>query len=73
MFKKSFVLELKDSLKYPSYEIICNIIEAYCIENNELLKWQNKNEPVSFYIDNILYVVEIHMIRGGYELLCKEK
>lgn len=73
MFKKSFILELEYSLKYPSIETICNMVEKYCKENNELLKWENKNEPISFYIDDVLYGVEIHMMRGGYELLCKEK
>lgn len=72
MFKKSFIIEIDDSLKYPNAETICNLVEKYAVKNNEILKWESKEEIIKFYLSNVLYEVKIHMIRGGYEILCKE-
>lgn len=73
MFHKSFTLELQDSLSYPSAETICDAVARYAADGKENLEWVSREKPVSFYLDKILYIVSVPMLRGGYYLLCEAK
>lgn len=67
-FRKTFDIELDDALTYPSAKTICEIISKE--ESN--VEFINKEKPVSFKIEDVVYEVEIKMARGGYILHCKE-
>ena len=73
MFRKSFQIELEDSLTYPSARIICEAVESYAAGRKERLRVVSREMPVSFYLDQDLYEVKIIMIRGGYELSCRKR
>ena len=64
LFRKTFVVELKDSLQYT----ICDTI----LKQESNVEFISKEKPVIFKLDNVIYEVEITMARGGYELACKE-
>ena len=66
--RKSFYIDLKDSLKYPSASTICNIIE----NEQKNVEFISKKIPVIFKIEDGIYEVSIEMARGGYYLSCKE-
>ena len=68
LFRKTFVVELKDSLQYPSANTICDTI----VKQESNVEFISKEKPVIFKLDNVIYEVEITMARGGYELACKE-
>ncbi|MEC0901095.1 MULTISPECIES: DUF4318 domain-containing protein [Bacillus] len=74
LFSKSFFIELDDALTYPSGEVITSAIEsyAYAAECNEQLKFESKVKPITFYLEEVLYRVEIKMARGGYYISCSE-
>lgn len=67
-FRKAFVVELKDSLQYPSAQSICDTI----LKQESNIEFISKEKPVIFKLDNVIYEVEITLSRGGYELICKE-
>ncbi|MDU7886764.1 MAG: DUF4318 domain-containing protein [Clostridium perfringens] len=67
-FRKAFVIELKDSLQYPSSQSICDTI----LKQESNVEFISKEKPVIFKLDNVIYEVEIKLARGGYELICKE-
>lgn len=67
-FRKAFVVELKDSLQYPSAQSICDTI----LKQESNVEFISKEKPVIFKLDNVIYEVEIKLARGGYELICKE-
>lgn len=67
-FRKAFVVELKDSLQYPSAQSICDTI----LKQESTVEFISKEKPVIFKLDNVIYEVEITLARGGYELICKE-
>ncbi|EOU1682430.1 DUF4318 domain-containing protein [Clostridium perfringens] len=67
-FRKAFVVELKDSLQYPSSQSICDTI----LKQESNVEFISKEKPVIFKLDNVIYEVEITLSRGGYELICKE-
>ncbi|MFF2176622.1 DUF4318 domain-containing protein [Lysinibacillus sp. NPDC058147] len=69
---KSFIIELDEALIYPSVQSICVAIEKYATESKEQLKFESKIKPITFYLDNTLYRVEIRMARGGYYISCIE-
>ncbi|PFA13223.1 MULTISPECIES: DUF4318 domain-containing protein [Bacillus cereus group] len=69
---KSFFIELDDALTHPSTEIICMAIEAYAAESKEKLEFKSKVKPITFYLENTLYQVDIRMARGGYYISCSE-
>lgn len=68
LLKKSFDLDLKDALNYPSNETICSTIEA----NEPRALFTSKIKPITFTLDDVNYAVEIKIIRGGYGIVCKE-
>jgi len=72
LFSKSFFIELEDALTYPSSEGITSAIEGYAAECNESLKFESKVKPITFYLENVMYSVEIKMARGGYYISCSE-
>ncbi|CAM3915251.1 hypothetical protein BAQ48_03635 [Bacillus luti] len=72
LFSKSFFIELDDALTYPSSEVITSAIKEYAIECNEQLKFESKVKPITFYIKDVMYRVEIKMARGGYYISCSE-
>lgn len=72
MFIKGFHIELEDALSYPSAALICSCIENYAKSSKENLNFISKQKPVTFYLDDISYVAEISMARGGYYIRCKE-
>ncbi|MEM5637612.1 DUF4318 domain-containing protein [Bacillus toyonensis] len=72
LFSKSFFIELDDALTYPSAECIISAIEGYAAECNELLKFESKVKPITFYLDDALFSAEIKMARGGYYISCSE-
>lgn len=72
LFSKSFFIELDDALTYPSAECIISAIEGYATECNELLKFESKVKPITFYLDDALFNAEIKMARGGYYISCSE-
>lgn len=67
-FRKAFVVELKDSLQYPSSQSICDTI----LKQESNVEFISKEKPVIFKLDNVIYEVEITLARGSYELICKE-
>lgn len=67
-FRKSFNIDLEDSLTYPSGKTICDIIE----KEQKNVEFISKEKPVIFKIDDGIYEVNIEMARGGYYLSCKE-
>ncbi|MDK0862479.1 DUF4318 domain-containing protein [Clostridium perfringens] len=67
-FRKAFVVELKDSLQYPSAQSICDTI----LKQESNVEFISKEKPVIFKLDNVIYEVEITLARGGYELIFKE-
>ncbi|HEK9103022.1 DUF4318 domain-containing protein [Bacillus pfraonensis] len=69
---KSFFIELDAALIYPSTEIICKAIETYAAESKEKLEFESKVKPITFYLENTLYQVDIRMARGGYYISCTE-
>ncbi|EEL50980.1 DUF4318 domain-containing protein [Bacillus cereus] len=69
---KSFFIELDDALTHSSTEIICMAIEAYAAESKEKLEFKSKVKPITFYLENTLYQVDIRMARGGYYISCSE-
>ncbi len=72
LFSKSFFIELDDALTYPSAEVITSAIKRYAAECNERLKFESKVNPITFYLENVIYRVEIKMARGGYYISCSE-
>ncbi|WP_317400277.1 DUF4318 domain-containing protein, partial [Anaerotruncus colihominis] len=50
MFRKSFQIELEDSLTYPSARIICEAVESYAAGSKERLTFVSREMPVSFYL-----------------------
>jgi hypothetical protein len=72
LFSKSFFIELDDALTYPSAEVIHSAIEGYAAEYNEQLKFESKVKPITFYLKNAMYQIEIKMDRGGYYISCSE-
>lgn len=72
MFKKGFLIDLEDSLSYPSASIICSCIENYAQSTGEELDFVSIQPPISFRLKNKLFTAEISMIRGGYTIHCKE-
>ncbi|MBE7104660.1 DUF4318 domain-containing protein [Bacillus cereus] len=72
LFSKSFFIELDEALTYPSVEVICLAIERYAAECNEQLTFESKVKPIAFYLENVLYHVEIKMACGGYYISCSE-
>ncbi|MGN4443988.1 DUF4318 domain-containing protein [Bacillus cereus group sp. MYBK79-1] len=72
LFSKSFFIELDDALTYPSSEVITTAIERYAAECNERLQFESKVKPITFYLENVMYSVEIKMARGGYYISCSE-
>jgi hypothetical protein len=71
--KKSFLVDLDDSLTYPSAQTICNAIEKYCISSKEKCQFVRTEKPVTFYLEDKLFSAEITMARGGYMIKCLEK
>ncbi|NMF07189.1 DUF4318 domain-containing protein [Clostridium beijerinckii] len=71
--KKSFLVDLDDSLTYPSAQTICNAIEKYCISSKEKCQFVSTQNPVTFYLEDKLFSAEITMARGGYMIKCLEK
>ncbi|GAB6565047.1 DUF4318 domain-containing protein [Bacillus mobilis] len=72
LFSKSFFIELDDALTYPSAEVITSAIERYASECNEKLKFESEVKPITFYLEDVMYSVEIKMARGGYYISCSE-
>jgi hypothetical protein len=72
MLKKGFYIDLEDSLTYPSTKLICSGIENYAISTGEKLDFVSTQKTITFYLDDVLYVAEISMLRGGYSIHCKE-
>lgn len=68
LLKKSFDLDLEDALNYPSNDTICNTIQA----KEPRIVFTSKIKPITFTLDDIHYVVEIKIVRGGYGIVCKE-
>lgn len=66
MFRKSFDVDLENSIEYPSSEVIC---ETILNEKGEV-EFISRETPVSFKMGNIIYEVEVRMARGGYMLVC---
>lgn len=67
-FRKSFDIDLKDSLTYPSGKIICDSI----LREQKNAEFISKEKPVIFKIEDGIYEVDIKMARGGYYLSCRE-
>ncbi|MEW9503115.1 DUF4318 domain-containing protein [Jeotgalibacillus marinus] len=72
LLKKNFFIELDEALTYPSVQFICEAIEKYAAESKEQLRFESKVKPITFYLDNALYRVEIRMAQGGYYISCDE-
>ena len=70
--KKGFLIELDESLTYPSAGEICQAIEKDSAQSGQVLEFVSNEKPVTFYLNGILYSTEIRMARGGYILYCKE-
>ena len=71
-FKKSFNVDYDNSLTYPSSQTICNAIEKYCEDSKEKCQFVSTNEPVTFYLEDKLFVAIVSMARGGYNIRCRE-
>lgn len=67
-FRKTFNVDLKDSLQYPSSNTICDAI----LKEQNNVEFISKEKPVTFKLDNVVYEAEVTMARGGYQLTCKE-
>ena len=67
-FRKSFDIELEDSLTYPSAKKVCDAIE----KEQKNVEFISKEKPVIFKIEDGTYEVVIKMARGGYILICRE-
>lgn len=67
-FRKTFNVDLKDSLQYPSANTICDTI----LKEEIKVEFISKEKPVTFKLENVVYEVEVTMARGGYQLTCKE-
>ncbi|WP_024295059.1 DUF4318 domain-containing protein [Lacrimispora indolis] len=72
MFKKGFHIDLEESLTYPSTKVICSCIEKYAKSTGEKLVFINTQKPITFHLNDIPYIAEVSMIRGGYYIHCKE-
>ena len=70
--KKTFMLDLQDSLTYPSAETICAAVETYAREGKEELTFVSREKPVTFLLSGAVWRVDIGMIRGGYTLYCRQ-
>ncbi len=71
-FKKSFLVDYDDSLTYPSSQTICKTIEKYCLSLKQKCQFVSTENPVTFYLEDKLYVAIISMARGGYSIRCRE-
>ena len=49
LFRKTFVVELKDSLQYPSANTICDTI----LKQESNVEFISKEKPVIFKLDNM--------------------
>jgi hypothetical protein len=67
-FRKSFYIDLEDSLTYPSAKKICDTI----VKEEKNVEFISKEKPVIFKIEDGIYEVDIKMSRGGYIILCRE-
>ncbi|MBZ0312518.1 hypothetical protein AB2T96_15160 [Clostridium butyricum] len=67
-FRKTFDIELEDSLTYPSAKTICDTI----LKKQSDIEFINTDNPVSFKQLNTIYEIKVEMARGGYILICKE-
>jgi hypothetical protein len=67
-FRKSFYIDLEDSLTYPSAKKICDTI----VIDQKNVEFISKEKPVIFKIEDGIYEVDIKMAGGGYILLCRE-
>lgn len=67
-FRKSFNIDLKDALTYPSAKTICDII----LREQKNVEFISMEKPVIFKIEDGTYEVDIKMERGGYFLSCRE-
>ena len=67
-FRKTFDIELEDSLPYPSGKTICDTI----LKKESDIEFINTDNPVSFKQLNTIYEIKVEMARGGYILICKE-
>lgn len=72
LFFKSFFIELDEVLMYLLLKVIILVIEGYVIECNERLKFESKVKLIIFYLENVMYCVEIKMVCGGYYIFCIE-
>lgn len=72
MLKKGFHIDLEDSLTYPSAKEICSCIENYALSAGEKLDFVSTQKPITFHLNNVLYIADISMLRGGYYIHCKE-
>ncbi|MBL4933644.1 DUF4318 domain-containing protein [Clostridium paridis] len=72
LLNKSFSIELKDALDYPTSEKICEVIEAHCNKSKDKLQFIDKTNPVTFSLDGTKYEAKVNMARGGYYILCTE-
>ena len=72
MLKKGFHIDLQDSLTYPSAKDICSCIENYAISTGEKLDFVSTQKPITFRLNNVPYIADISMVRGGYYIHCKE-
>ncbi|GLC89246.1 DUF4318 domain-containing protein [Lysinibacillus piscis] len=68
---KGFLIELHEALTYPSAKVICEAVEKH-VTDKEFLLFESTEKPVTFYLDDVLYRVEIKLAYGGYILHCKE-
>lgn len=73
LFKKSFLVDLDDSLTFPSAQTIRSAIEKYCMDSNRKPQFVGIEKPVTFYLEDKLFTADISMARGGYILKCIEK
>ncbi|WP_154100494.1 DUF4318 domain-containing protein [Bacillus mycoides] len=72
LLRKSFYIELDDSLHYPSVKTICSAVETYAIQSKEKLRFESKTKPITFYLEDTLYSADVRMARGGYYIFCRE-
>ncbi|PEX57325.1 hypothetical protein COK47_31645 [Bacillus cereus] len=68
LLRKTFYIELDDSLHYPSPKTICSAVETY----EEKLRFESKTKPITFYLEDTLYSTDVRMARGGYYIFCRE-
>ena len=68
--KKGFLIDLEESLTYPTTDDICNYIEKYSQGDKEPLEFVSKEKPVTFYLGKDLYEAQVDMARGGYIIHC---